>query len=156
MSAIIKEPDVLLRPITIDDLDKIMSIEKQVYDYPWTLGIFRDCLRSGYDCWCFTRDNEPIGYAIMSKGAGEAHVLNISIAPDFQQQGHGRRLIEHMIHQAWRYKIELLLLEVRPSNTQAISLYESVGFNEIGRRPNYYPTKTGREDAVIFACVPGI
>ena len=81
---------------------------------------------------------------------GEAHILNISVAPNEQGQGIGRRMLEHLIELATG-KAETIFLEVRPSNVGAIALYEKMGFNEIGVRKGYYPATHGREDAIMLA-----
>jgi ribosomal-protein-alanine N-acetyltransferase len=96
-------------------------------------------------------DNELAGYCIMSVGAAEAHVLNLCIADDFRRQGLGERLLTHMLEIARQKNVGAVFLEVRPSNQPAISLYEKVGFNQIGTRHDYYPAKVGREDAIILA-----
>ncbi|MEE9493503.1 MAG: ribosomal protein S18-alanine N-acetyltransferase [Gammaproteobacteria bacterium] len=154
MNAVIKAPHARVRPLTVADLEAVMSIENSAYEFPWSIGIFRDCLKAGYDGWCLDIDETLIGYSVLSRGAGEAHILNITITPEQQGKGYGRKLLEHMQYLAKRYQVECLLLEVRSSNKAAKYLYESSGFNEIGRRPGYYPASQGREDAVIFAYVP--
>uniref|UniRef100_A0A0U1PBG9 [Ribosomal protein bS18]-alanine N-acetyltransferase n=1 Tax=Mizugakiibacter sediminis TaxID=1475481 RepID=A0A0U1PBG9_9GAMM len=92
-----------------------------------------------------------IGYGILSVAAGEAHVLNVCVTPAEQGRGHGRRLLQRLIDLARWHGAERVFLEVRPSNAHAIAMYERAGFNEIGRRPNYYPAARGREDAIVMA-----
>ena len=91
-----------------------------------------------------------VGYAVLMLGAGEAHVLNIAIAQDWQRQGLGRRLLQHLIKVAREYRAEMMFLEVRPSNTNALRLYENIGFNEIATRRGYYPAHDGHEDAILM------
>ena len=133
------------------DLEAISRIELTAYPHPWTYGIFRDCLASGYECWVLERAGELIGYGVLSVAGGEAHILNICVAPAEQGCGHGRRVLARLLDLARWHRAERVFLEVRPSNTSAIALYDRAGFNEIGRRPNYYPGKRGREDAVVMA-----
>ena len=140
-----------IRRMTEADVDAVMIIECQVYPFPWTEGIFRDCLRVGYGCWIIERDGENHGYCVMMVGGGDAHVLNLCVKPESRGQGLGRIMLAHMMDKARRLAVETLLLEVRPSNCTAIQLYHSVGFNEIGLRKDYYPTQNGREDALILA-----
>jgi len=128
-----------------------MEIEIRAYDFPWTEGIFRDCLRVGYCCWCFENDEVVQGYGVMSAAAGESHILNLTVRPESQRQGIGSRLLKHFQQLARRHGADTLMLEVRPSNRNAISLYEKQGFNEIGVRRNYYPAENGREDALLLA-----
>ena len=140
-----------LRPMRESDLDAVLAIEQAAYPYPWTRGIFRDCLRTDYPAWVLDDGERIIGYGVLSVAADEAHVLNVCVSPDLQGQGHGRRLVRTLMQIARARKVQRLFLEVRPSNTSAIALYDSEGFNEIGRRPRYYPTRQGREDAIVMA-----
>ena len=151
MVAILKEPYPALRTMSADDLEQVAAIELAAYGYPWTHGIFRDCLRAGYDCIVLAHGIEVVGYGVLSAAAGEAHVLNVCVAPAQQGQGHGTRLMKRLIDLARWHRAERIFLEVRPSNAHAIRLYDQLGFNEIGKRPNYYPAKRGREDAVVMA-----
>jgi len=140
-----------LRPMREADLEDVARIEAGAYEFPWTLGIFRDCLRAGYGCWVLAHAAEVVGYAVLSVAAGEAHVLNVCVDVAQQRQGHGRRLMKRLIDLARWHQAQRIFLEVRPSNHGAILLYHDLGFNEIGRRPNYYPAKGGREDALVMA-----
>lgn len=151
MVAILKEALPALRAMRLEDLDTVAALEAGAYEFPWTLGIFRDCLRAGYECWVLARGDQVIGYAVLSVAASEAHLLNVCIAPDHQRGGHGTRVIRRMIDLARWHHADRMFLEVRPSNTRAIRLYDHIGFNEIGRRPNYYPARHGREDAIVMA-----
>lgn len=140
-----------IRAMQEQDLPRVVEIETAAYDFPWTHGIFRDCLRAGYGCWVLCNDDGVIGYGILSCGGGEAHILNVCIAPSHHGAGHGRHLVKRLIDLARWQRVERVFLEVRPSNPRAIALYDSLGFNEIGRRPRYYPAKFGREDAIVMA-----
>lgn len=140
-----------LRPMRETDLDAVHALEVRSYDFPWSLGTFRDCLRAGYSCWVLHRDEELIGYFLLSVAAREAHVLNICVDPKLQGRGLGRRMMEALLKLARQQTADRIFLEVRPSNPAAIHLYESLGFNEIGRRPRYYPSRDGREDALVMA-----
>jgi len=151
MSAVIESPPFFIRPMSEADLDDVMSIETQIYDFPWTRQIFHDCLRVGYISHVCKLDNELAGYCIMSTGASEAHILNLCIAPDYRRNGLGQRLLEHMLDTAKQRNVGTVFLEVRPSNQGAIALYDKMGFNQIGTRHDYYPAKVGREDAIILA-----
>ena len=140
-----------MRPMRAGDLAEVMDIERRAYPFPWTEGIFRDCLQAGYPSWVLLDGERIIGYGVASVAAGEAHVLNLCIAPDHQGCGHGRRLLRALVRIVRGLAAERLYLEVRPSNPGAIALYHDEGFNEIGRRPRYYPAKDGREDAIVMA-----
>ncbi len=151
MSAVISPGDNGVRPMRTIDLDEIMSIENRLYDFPWTKGIFYDCLNVGYSCWVYQEDEMILAYAVMSAAAGEAHILTLCVHPRVQRQGYGRMLLSHMLEAARSYKAETILLEVRMSNRAAINLYQKSGFSEVGTRANYYPAVNGREDAIIMA-----
>jgi ribosomal-protein-alanine N-acetyltransferase len=134
-----------------EDVPVVMALENRVYPHGWTEGIFLDCLRVNYSCWVLEQQGEIIGYGIMSVAVGEAHILNLVIAPGFQGKGLGRDTLLHLLQTGKRHGGETAFLEVRASNHVAIRLYETSGFNQIGLRPDYYPAKKGREDAVIMA-----
>jgi len=151
MSAVTREAPAMLRPMRESDLDAVQAVEDRAYPFPWTQGIFRDCLRADYPAWVLEQDGQLAGYFLMSIAADEAHVLNICIAPEFQGHGHGRRLLRSLLQLARGRRAQRVFLEVRPSNPNAIALYFSEGFNEIGRRPRYYPAHNGREDALVMA-----
>lgn len=140
-----------LRPMREDDLDAVMEIERRAYPFPWTRGIFRDCLHAGYPAWVLDEAGALAGYGLLSIAAGEAHILNVCTAPAAQGRGHGRRLVRTLLQQARGRGAQRVFLEVRPSNKAAIALYHAQGFNEIGRRPRYYPAANGREDAIVMA-----
>lgn len=140
-----------LRAMRESDLDAVLAIEQRAYPFPWTRGIFRDCLHAGYPAQVLEQDGRIIGYAMLSIAADEAHVLNVCAAPDVQRCGHGRRLLQTLLQLARRRRVRQVFLEVRPSNPVAIALYHAEGFNEIGRRPRYYPARHGREDAIVMA-----
>ena len=142
---------VSARPMREDDLDLVMAIERTAYPFPWTRGIFRDCLRAEYPAWIHESRGRPIGYAVISVAAGEAHILNLCSAPEARGRGLGRHMLRLLLQQARGRAVQRVFLEVRPSNTGAIALYHAEGFNEIGRRPRYYPAANGREDAIVMA-----
>tara|TARA_R110002072_G_scaffold5527_5_gene35365 strand:+ start:5392 stop:5826 length:435 start_codon:yes stop_codon:yes gene_type:complete len=132
------------------DLPEVIENERLSYSYPWTEGIFQDCLRSGNECWLIKREHRTLGHGILSVAAGESHLLNVCVSPEFQGDGLGRILVAHMLKCAESSGASCVFLEVRPSNKVACSLYSSLGFKQVGRRKGYYPDKEGREDALVF------
>jgi ribosomal-protein-alanine N-acetyltransferase len=136
--------------MTEADLDAIMEIEPHIYSHPWSRGNFSDSLVSGYSAWVLLDGTKIIGYALMMMVLDEARLLNLSVAKDYQKQGLGRQLLEHMITIAKKHDAANMFLEVRPSNISAIALYENIGFNEMAVRRGYYPAHNGREDAVLM------
>ena len=151
MSAVIKIPDIYIRPMIDQDVTSIINIENNAYDFPWSKIIFQDCLRAGYSSWVIENEKILIGYGVMLITSDESHILNLCVHPDYQSLGIGKQLLDHFLALAGRQNTHRIFLEVRPTNFKAIKLYLSMGFNEIGRRRNYYPTKIGREDALILA-----
>ena len=142
----------MLWPMRENHLDAVMAIEHRAYPFPWTRGIFRDCLHAGYPAWVLLEDGVLVGYGLLSIAVGEAHILNLCAAPEVQGRGYGRRLLRALLKQARARAAQQVFLEVRPSNKGAIALYHAEGFNEIGRRPRYYPAaNNGREDAIVMA-----
>jgi len=151
MSAVVQTPELWVRPMTARDLEQVMRVELAMYPFPWTQRIFEDCLRVGYRCHVGEVEGEFAGYGVMSTGANEAHILNLCVAAAFQRRGLAREMLSHLLDEADQLEVRDVFLEVRPSNVGAISLYESMGFNQVGLRKDYYPTKDGREDAIIYA-----
>ncbi len=149
MSAVLN-PNYAFRPMQEADLDAVMKIEPTVYSHPWTRGNFNDSLQSRHNAWVLTQQDEIIAYALMMIVLDEAHLLNISVAKQYQQQGFGRLLLTHMIDQARELNTLNMFLEVRVSNIAAITLYEDIGFVEMSIRRGYYPAPKGREDAVLM------
>ncbi|WP_026287815.1 ribosomal protein S18-alanine N-acetyltransferase [Thioalkalivibrio sp. ALJ24] len=132
------------------DLDRVMVIERQAYDYPWTARIFQDCLQVGYDGWVLRVDGRQVGHAMLTVAAGEAHLLNLTVDPRWQGYGLGRFMLRELLACACHEQAEALYLEVRPSNSAALQLYLSEGFEHVGTRPRYYPLPSGREDAWVL------
>lgn len=136
--------------MTFGDLATVMMIERRAYEFSWTEGIFRDCIRAGYYCVLLTRGRDVFGYGVMTVAAQEAHLLNLCVDPDRQGRGHGRLLLQHLLTRARALGAWRMLLEVRASNLIAQALYERSGFVEIGIRRGYYPDHLGREDAIVL------
>ncbi len=152
MSAVIQELQPGLRAMCEGDLGAVFINERAAYSYPWSMDILRDCLRVGYHCMVAGFDGELAGHAVLSTGAGEAQLLNLCVAPDWQGRGLGRRLLRRMLCIAREKAADTVYLEVRASNHVARALYESEEFCEIGRRKGYYPhERHEREDAVVYA-----
>jgi [ribosomal protein S18]-alanine N-acetyltransferase len=143
-------PDILIRPMSENDVSEVIAVERASYQFPWSEGIFRDCLRVGYVCRVVTVNDAIIGYGVMSVGAGEAHILNLCIGDAYRCRGVGRRLLTYLIERGAAAGMSEAFLEVRPSNTSAIRLYLSVGFEQVGMRRGYYQAVGGREDAAVL------
>ncbi len=147
----IEEVSVHVRVMTYDDLASVSDIERRSYDFPWSHGVFRDCLLAGYVCLVLDRGDQVIGYTILSVAAAEAHILNLCVDPGFRGLGYGERLLNKLIDRARYAEVEAIFLEVRPSNANALALYRKKGFRKIAKRPAYYQSKQGREDADVLS-----
>ena len=144
-------PDSQFRPMCQVDVEAVAALEQRAYEFAWSAGVFLDCLRVGHECWVLEgRAGSLRGYGVISCAAGEAHILNLCVAPEHQGHGQGRRILHRLVDIARWHMTDRVFLEVRPSNPAAIALYHDSGFNEIGRRPNYYPARNGREDAIVM------
>lgn len=150
MIAVVKDLPPVIRAMRQADIDAVAAIEQVTYDFPWSPGIFRDCLLAGYTNVVLDRDGEVVGYGIMSVAAGEAHLLNICIASELRRRGIGRSLLQYLIRRARVFRATRMYLEVRPSNEPAVSLYRQTGFEVLGVREGYYKAHDGDEDAVVF------
>ncbi|RKZ33928.1 MAG: ribosomal-protein-alanine N-acetyltransferase [Gammaproteobacteria bacterium] len=134
-----------------NDLDEIIGIEREAYPFPWSLRIFHDCLRVGYCCWVAELDSTLEGYAIVSVGGGESHLLNLCIRERSRRCGLARHLLWYLFNLASEHGADTMMLEVRSSNQAACQLYRDSGFVEVGVRQRYYPDAEGREDGLILA-----
>jgi ribosomal-protein-alanine N-acetyltransferase len=132
------------------DLADVAHLEKELYAFPWSIGNFRDSVTAGYDCWVIAHGESVVGYAVLMIALDEAHLLNIAVAPEWQNQGLGRAFLSHMVRVARDAACQIVYLEVRPSNLAARHLYRKMGFQQIAIRPEYYPAPSGREDALFL------
>jgi ribosomal-protein-alanine N-acetyltransferase len=139
-----------VRAMTPGDVAAVGVVERAAYPFPWSEGIFRDCLRVGYLCRVAEVEGEIVAYGILAMGAGEAHLLNLCVREDFRTMGIGRRMLQLFVERSRQAGMEAVFLEVRPSNPNAIALYESEGFVTVGRRKGYYQASIGREDALVL------
>lgn len=150
----VRDHDLLYyMPMQRADVDEVFALEQSVYPHPWTVGNFLDSLASGYSAWILRDDvnQSLVGYFLMMPAVDEAHLLNVAVAAHRQGEGIGRFLLDKVAAVARGLSMESLLLEVRPTNTRALAVYEQYGFVQIGRRKGYYPAHNGeREDAIVM------
>ncbi|MCH8117608.1 MAG: ribosomal protein S18-alanine N-acetyltransferase [Proteobacteria bacterium] len=144
------EPPASIRLMTHEDMGFVSDIERRSYEYPWSHGVFRDCLLAGYQCIVLDRDERVAGYGILSIAAGEAHILNLCVDPSYRSHGYGERLLDEILFRARAASVREIFLEVRPSNQTALALYRKKGFHKISNRPAYYQAQAGREDAAVL------
>jgi [ribosomal protein S18]-alanine N-acetyltransferase len=139
-------------PMESAHLDDVLAIERAIYPFPWTRVNFQDSLDSNYEAW-LARDasQRTIGYFMLMLAVDEAHLLNLSVRADAQGKGIGKLLLERVCALARRNDMDSLLLEVRPSNARALSIYQHLGFSQIGVRKDYYPAAGNtRENAIVM------
>jgi ribosomal-protein-alanine N-acetyltransferase len=136
----------------LNDLADVLTIENDVYPHPWTRGNFLDSMYSGYEMWVLREPPGMLaGYFLLMLAVDEAHLLNISVRRDLHGKGVGRLELDKVIALAREKSMHSVLLEVRPSNTRALAVYERYGFIRIGLRKGYYPAAEGRrEDAIVM------
>ena len=152
MNAVVQQ-QARIEPMSEKDVAAVLDIERRIYEFPWTRGNFLDSVRGGYSCWVYRGPSGLIGYAIITVAAGEAHLLNLSIAGRHQGRGHGGAFLSRLIEIARAEGAATLYLEVRPSNEVGRRLYARHGFRCIGVRRDYYPAASGREDAWVLSRV---
>ena len=146
-----------IRLMQENDLEAVMINEQAAYDFPWSAGIMASTLKRHY-CIVFEsftevkKPAEILGHAMLSTVADEASVLNIAVSPKAQRQRIGYQLMENILAYAASKDCVEVFLEVRESNRPAFTMYHQFGFNEVGVRHNYYPSKQGHEDAILLAC----
>ncbi|MRW92776.1 ribosomal-protein-alanine N-acetyltransferase [Duganella sp. FT80W] len=139
-------------PMQASDLEEVLALEESVYPHPWSMANFVDSLNSQYEAWVLRdRDGYLLGYFLLMAIVDEAHLLNVAVSAEKQGQGLGRFLLNQSVACARGLGMESMLLEVRPSNTRALQIYERYGFKQIGRRKGYYPAANQqREDAIVM------
>ena len=156
MSSVLKHDrdgqQVCFSRMNVTDIEDVIAVEQNAYPFPWTRGNFLDSLDSGYEAWVLRdEDGLLLGYFLMMYAVEEVHLLNITVRPDRQGQGLGRKLLDQLIALARDAGMHSVLLEVRPSNNHALMVYHHLGFVQIGQRKNYYPAAgAGREDAIVM------
>ncbi len=149
-----QQPDLVWVPMTSRDLASVMVIENQAYPFPWSSGNFQDSLAAGYSMWVLREHQVMLGYMVWMSVVDEAHLLNITLTPARQGHGLGQWMMRSLVSQVREAGLHRIVLEVRPSNTRALRLYEKSGFKRIGLRKGYYPSApetAAREDAIVMA-----
>lgn len=143
---------LLYEPMQESDLDEVVAVEQEVYPHPWSRANFSDSLAQGYHAWVLrAQDRELMGYFLVMGIVDEAHLLNVAVSRAWQGKGVGRLLVNQAVALSRGLGMESILLEVRPSNSRALEIYQRYGFSEIGRRKGYYPAANStREDAIVM------
>lgn len=145
-------PEARFESLTLARLDAVLAVEQRAYTHPWTRGNFTDALASGYQAQVLMAGDHLLGYFVAMQGVDEVHLLNITVAPEYQRQGWARVLLDGLALWSRGRGAQWLWLEVRTSNLRARHIYETHGFRRVGERKRYYPAAAGqREDAVVMS-----
>lgn len=144
-------PVLTIRNLEENDLEAVQAIEDVSFSCPWSPQSMKEALNNEQiDCQVLLADGRLVGYFMLLHVADEAELLNIAVHPDDRSNGFGRTLLQEALSQAKTFEAATCYLEVRPSNPRAIHLYETAGFQPIGRRKKYYQNPI--EDAILMAC----
>jgi [ribosomal protein S18]-alanine N-acetyltransferase len=142
----------LFEPLLANRLDEVLRVEQRAYAHPWNHANFVDALHSGYQAQMLVADGYVLGYFVAMKGVDEVHLLNITVAPEFQRQGWAHTMLDALALWARGQGVQWLWLEARVSNVRAVQVYERYGFRRVGLRKAYYPAGAGlREDAIVMS-----
>ena len=139
-------------PLRPQQLDAVLGVEQRAYAHPWLHSNFSDTLKSGYEAQLLLAGDTLLGYFVAMKGVDEVHLLNITVAPEYQRQGWAHVMLDALAIWAKGQGAEWLWLEVRVGNLRALQVYQAQGYRRMGLRKNYYPAVQGqREDAVVMS-----
>lgn len=143
-----------VRSMQFGDIDEVYRIELCAHLAPWSRDILSDCVLVGYDCRVLeqinARGKQLSGYIISRRSINTYHILNLCIAPMYQNKGLGKFLLKNVLDSLNSSIIDTILLEVRPSNQAAIKLYEAFGFHTDSIKKGYYKDTHGEEDALLL------
>jgi ribosomal-protein-alanine N-acetyltransferase len=143
-------PSLSISPMRPDDLDEVVAIERASFGMPWSRGAFLYEIQQNRvaRCWIMREDDRVAAYLCLWEIGDELHVTNIAVHPALRRRGLARRLLSAILDDGRARHLRAVTLEVRPTNDEARTLYESFGFRVVGRRRGYY-YDTG-EDALIM------
>ena len=146
--------DVVVDPLDTAHTRHMADLHAGSFSRPWTDGEFHDMLAQKTVFGFVARElrfgkGRVLGFVLARAAAGEAEILTIAVASDWQGHGLGRRLMDAVLSRAHGERVESVFLEVDETNKPAISLYRRLGFSEVGGRPDYYRDKSGRATAAL-------
>ena len=140
---------MMIEPMNASHVSQIAQLEKRCFTDPWSEKSIASELENPLALWLVAVDGEKlIGYVGSQTVLGETDMMNLAVAPEARRQGTGRALVLALVDALTEKVSHSLMLEVRVSNTPARTLYESLGFSQVGRRPKYYVNP--KEDALIL------
>lgn len=141
---------LVFRKMTIEDVEEVHALEKEVEETPWTCGNFASSIKDGHFAWVGMLDGRIASWFVVMPAFDVCELLIIGVRDELRGRGYGRRTLEFAAELAQDSGFSAMLLEVRESNAPAIGLYKSSGFEEVGVRKNYYVKADGRENAVLM------
>ncbi|MES3040894.1 MAG: ribosomal protein S18-alanine N-acetyltransferase [Pseudomonadota bacterium] len=144
-----------IRAMTTDDLPVVFTIEQVSHPSPWPMKGLQESLQN-HAAFVLEQGETVVGFAFVQRILDEAHLLDIAITPSQRGQGLGRELLRQLMDEVLAVGVTIWFLEVRVSNLAAIGLYQSLGYNELSLRRNYYDGPDGKEDALLMACSMGM
>jgi len=139
-----------IRPMNLSDLNTVDSLENEVYEYPWSKKIIKDCILYQYNCYVAVKEFYLIGYIIFQIMPSETHILNLTVKEKYRRNGLASEFMELVINESKNRNSNTIILETRKNNNPAINLYKKYNFNKIGIRKNYYQAGEKREDALVY------
>ena len=158
MNAALRPNEARFETMTPAWVPTVLRVEQSAYAYPWSEGNFSDSLQAGYQAQLLmagsSANPELLGYFVAMKGVDEVHLLNITVAPAYQQQGWARVMLDALVVWSRGQGAQWLWLEVRVGNARARAVYDRHGFRHVGTRRLYYPASVatpGGEDAIVMS-----
>ena len=152
MQSLTESVEVQFEPLLAPWLDVVLHVEQRAYAHPWNRANFLDALHSGYQAQVLVANQTVLGYFVAMKGVDEVHLLNITVAPEYQGQGWAKVMLDALTLWARGQAAQWLWLEVRVGNARALQVYERHGYRRMGLRKQYYPAGDGqREDAIVMS-----
>ncbi|SFC75946.1 ribosomal protein S18-alanine N-acetyltransferase [Pseudoalteromonas denitrificans] len=142
-----------LQDLNASDVDSMMIIEQTCHSHPMSHKNMLSCFGGRYFSRGLYLEQALIGFYMAEMAGPDFTLMDICISPEYQGKGYAKKLLENLLDEATKRSAESIFLEVRVSNVAAIGLYESLGFNEMGLRKDYYPTEQGREDGKLMGLV---
>ena len=142
---------VKIVPMTADHLEELEKLERICFSRPWSRKMLAEELENQCAAFLVAEDSvsgRVLGYAGLMVVADEGYITNVAVFPEYRRQGIAAQILQVFVQFAEANRLAFLTLEVRPSNAAAIALYQGFGFEEVGRRKNYYDLP--KEDALIL------
>lgn len=139
---------MIFRRMTENDLDKVSAMEKEIFSMPWSKESFRESLLQNYSYFFVAEEGDILGYCGVHNFGGDGEITNVAVDKNARGQGVATKMLHYAMEETKKIGVGAFTLEVRVSNTNAIGLYEKLGFENKGIRKNFYENPV--EDAMIM------